>query len=696
MKKICVIGAGTMGSGIAAQVANSKVEVLLLDVVDENSTDPSNVANLAVKKMDHTKPPPLSHPSLVKYIHAGNLRDDLNLISSCDLIIEAIIEKLDIKHKLYDSLIPYLKKDAIIASNTSTLPLALIKEKLPEEFGKRFFITHFFNPPRYMELLELVTDKNSDEEAAKQVANFMKYKLGKTIINCNDTPGFIANRVGCFLLELTVREAISVRLDPFIVDKIFSQLLGFPSTGIFGLYDLIGHDVMKLISDSLTKALPKDDDYQLIYKDCSELLSLKNKGALGRKAGMGFYKMIKVDGRNQKQQIDFDLNEYVNVKDQNIPETIDKLYENNDQYSLFFKKILSRFFTYLTGLIPEISSSTNDVDEAMKLGYSLKYGFFELLEKKIPDGRKFLENLDPKYMVKSLTEKNDWQCKSKSVLSNDSATLLEYNNQHIFVINTKMNCLTDDLFYLLIKSVKYSEDKSTNLIIYPSNSKHFSVGANLKFIHEKINNKDFQDIEDFIKIGQKAMMELKNSSSPIISCATGFALGGGCELLLHSDYVIAHQNLNAGLVELGVGLIPSFGGVKEIFMRFGQEKDKLIQALQNILTQYKTSSGDYFVADYKANGQINMNAESILNDALKLKLARNVNHTNNINIVDVILAQEIDVDNFDHLQRNILGFFQTIIDMKAVSEEQLLQYEREKFMELVKQPLCAERLKQYV
>ena len=695
MKKICVIGVGTMGSGIAAQIANSKTQVLLLDIVDEVSDDPSNIANMALKKMLQTKPYPLSHPSLIKYIHTGNLRDNLNLISGCDLIIEAIVEKIEIKHKLYNSLVPHLKKDAIIASNTSTLPLKVLKEKLPEHIGNRFFITHFFNPPRYMQLLELVYNHKTDANAVKLVSDFMHDYLGKTIIKCNDTPGFIANRVGCYLLELSMREAIKLKLNPFTVDKIFTEILGFPSTGIFGLYDLIGHDVMKLISNSLIQALPKNDDYHNIYTDCKELSLLNEKGALGRKAGMGFYKMNKIDGKNQKQQIDFESMKYQDVKKVTIAKTIDALYEKNDQYSLFFKTILSRFFTYLVNLIPEISDDINDVDEAMKLGYSLKFGFFELLKNKIPNGQEFLNKLDGKYLNKE-KKQSSWRDKARTILSNDDAMLLEYKNQHIFVIKTKMNCLSIEVFNLLIKSIKCTEDKYSKLIIYPCNNKNFSVGADIKFISEKIQKKQFAEIEAFIELGQKAMLELKHSNRPVISCAAGFALGGGAELLLHSDYVFAHQNLSAGLVELGVGLIPAFGGIKEIFLRSNGNKNVLIHNLKNILNQYKTSSGDYFAEEFNTNCQVNMNVDNILTEAMELKSIDQSKIVTSVTLPVIKLNQEIDSKDFDDLQLNILAFFQKIIDQKTVTEEQLLQYEKEKFMELVRHPLCSERLSKFV
>ena len=333
IKKVCVIGSGVMGSGIAAQVANSRTKVILLDIADENSENPSNISASALVRMQSQKPAPLSRPSLAKYITTGNLRDHLNLISECDLIIEVIIERLDVKHALYETLLPYLKDGAIIASNTSTLPLAKLKEKLPQSVQNRFIISHFFNPPRYMELLELVSDVNNDSSVIERAEEFISKKLGKIIIHCNDTPGFIANRIGCFLLECTVRKAIEKGLDPAVIDQIFTKLLGFPSTGIFGLYDLIGHDVMALISKSLVSALDSIDKYNEIYTESGILSVMKSRGLLGRKSGAGFYKVSKDQGKTIKQIFDFKSLEYVGLELVEIPKTLEELFNKNTPVS---------------------------------------------------------------------------------------------------------------------------------------------------------------------------------------------------------------------------------------------------------------------------------------------------------------------------------------------------------------------------
>lgn len=689
--KVCVIGSGVMGSGIAAQVANSRTKVLLLDIVDEKSDDPSNIAKQALQRISNGKPAALSHPKLLEYISVGNLRDDLSKIAECDLIIEVIIEKIEIKHSLYKTITPYLKDNAVIASNTSTLPLKVLKEILPQEIGKRFMITHFFNPPRYMELLELVYDKTTSQDAVMSVSGFLTTKLGKTIVKCNDTPGFIANRIGCFLLELSVRRAIEMRLSPYFIDKIFSKLFGFPSTGVFGLYDLIGHDVMALISNSLKNALPKDDEYHKVILENSLLEWMRQSNLIGRKAGAGFYKVTKNEaGKSIKQILNFETKQYEVVQEIEIPKDKDELLARKDGYGEFFNSILNSFFSYVSTLVPAVSDSVDDVDTAMKLGYSFKYGPFELLSQ-ISDQIEWAKILKNKHRI---TSKKEYvvDAAAKLVKAKDASELWHYNNANVFVIKTKMNTLNENVFEDLIEAVNLSEDSNKKLIIYPGSSKHFSVGADIRRFYEYIDNKQYRKLESFIDLGQKAMSRVKNSNIDVISCAFGFALGGGCELLLHSHQVIAHQNISAGLVEVGVGLIPGWGGVKEMFLRSGGKKEKLKIYLSNILNQYRSESSDYFEEKFGVKCSHNMNYAEILTEAASVeRVSRNVD-LDQILIEPFKLAEEISLINHDELAYDVLSFFQKIIDMGQVSQAQLLQLEREKFIELALKPECKEKI----
>jgi 3-hydroxyacyl-CoA dehydrogenase/enoyl-CoA hydratase/3-hydroxybutyryl-CoA epimerase len=718
IRTVCVIGSGVMGSGIAAQVANSKTNVILLDIA-ATAGDKNQIVQTAYDKLFTTKPPLLSHPLYAKYIKIGNLEDDIGLINEADLLIEVIVEKLEIKHKLYESIAKYLKPGAILASNTSTLPLARLREKLPPNIRKNFVITHFFNPPRYMELVELVTDEETSRTIIPKLSNFITKFLGKTIVNCNDTPGFIANRIGCFLLELVVRKAIKEGLDPQKIDDIFSKDFGFPSTGIFGLYDLIGHDVMDLISKSLLQALPSSDKYHEIYIPAPLLDAMRAKGAIGRKAGAGFYKMVKDEsGKSVKQVIDLSWrgneetvtiqDKYKKVLDGHVvlqAPRHDDLAENQ-----FIQQALHQFFSYVKSLIPEVTTKPEDIDKAMKLGYSLKYGPFELMERvgtknDIARGQSDRGNLVTK------TGRLDKEITTLPMVARNDA-----HPYYIFTIGTKMNVLTLEVFNRMIEAVNYCEDKNLPMYILPEGN-NFSAGADLRYLKELIESKNYKDLEEYLALGQRAMMSLKYAKIPIIACAKGAALGGGCEILLHSHHVIAHQNLNAGLVELGLGLIAAFGGTKEMFMRSWGDKTKLLRNLRNILTQNKSNSADYFAEDYEVDCTVCMHKDLLLEEGMEVSDVIPAQAGISANLFsdprlrgddkegsggdkkspqdDVFFSfndLSFAIPKPDALQLDIINFFQKIIARKAITEQQLLDLEREKFLELAFKPLALEKI----
>ncbi|KJV62333.1 3-hydroxyacyl-CoA dehydrogenase/enoyl-CoA hydratase family protein [Rickettsia amblyommatis] len=712
IKKVCVIGAGVMGSGIAALIANSSHKVVLLDIIAKDSDDPNKIVKTAKENLYKQQPPPLSFPDKANFITIGNLEYDLDLIKECDLVIEVIVEKLEIKHQLYNKIIPYLKEDVIIASNTSTLPLKRLKENLPDNIKSRFVITHFFNPPRYMELLELIIDPTIKAAVIEKVSEFLTKTLGKIIVKCNDTPGFIANRVGCFLLELVARKAISQNLDVATIDKIFTTCLGLPSTGIFGLYDLIGHDVMKLISSSLLASLPANDAYHKIYVKTPVLDKMIEKQLIGRKGDGGFYRLSVSNGKKIKEVININNLSYSPVQKVDISfNNLDELLVSDSVYGKFFTEIITEFYVYLASLVPSVMDNIYDIDAAMKLGYSWKYGPFELLTIAAKNGwNAVIKNVDlmhiplPQYLANKEYQKIDKQKfnshkdilqESQIVLENSSAKLILYQDALIFVITTKMNCLNHAVFYLLQEAASKAENDGKNLYIYPQGN-NFSAGADLKLLLSYMEDKNFHDLENLLKLGQQTMLHLKYSSVHVISCGLGVALGGGCELLLHSSFIIGNQELNAGLVELGVGLIPGWGGVTEMFARSNGNKTKLIRNISNIIEQNKTSSADYFKADYDVeNIHINMNKNYILEEALKLNLPKKiVPIPHKIILPKINLATAIDTSKYNDLQNKVLSKFQDIIDThNETNEEELLTYEQEIFLELAKDPRTIEKLK---
>ncbi|MBN8511973.1 MAG: enoyl-CoA hydratase/isomerase family protein [Rickettsiales bacterium] len=413
---------------------------------------------------------------------------------------------------------------------------------------------------------------------------------------------------------------------------------------------------------------------------------------IGRKAGAGFYKVTKDEaGKSVKQILNFDTKEYKVIQETEVPKDKDTLLVRKDNYGEFFNSVLNSFFSYVSDHMLEISDTVYDVDTAMRLGYSFKYGPFELLTQ-ISDQIEWAKVLKGKHKI---VRKKEYavDVTAKLVKANDSSELWNYNNANVFVIKTKMNTLNENVFEDLIDAVSLSEDNNKKLIIHPGLSKHFSVGADIRRFYEYIDNKQYKKLEAFIDLGQKAMNKVKTSNIDVISCAFGFALGGGCELLLHSNQVIAHQNISVGLVEVGVGLIPGWGGMKEMFLRSGGRKEKLTIYLSNILNQYRSESSYYFEEKFGVKCIHNMNYAEILIDAINVNRVPSA-VSDQILIEPFKLSEEMSLLNKDDLAYDLLSFFQKIIDMGQVNQEQLLRLEREKFIELALNPECKKRILQ--
>lgn len=706
IEKVVVIGSGVMGSAIAAQIANSKTHVVLLDLPSETGNDRSSIARTAKDKLLSTRPAPLSHFSNANYITVGNLDDNLEEISDADLVIEAIIEKLSIKHNLYEKISKYLAdNNALLASNTSTLPLQDLVKGAPKSLRSRFYITHFFNPPRYMELLELVSPANEDKQSkanTTRLTNFIEQKLGKRVINCKDTPGFIANRIGCYFLELSVRKAIEEALKPVIIDKIAQKYFAFPSTGIFALYDLIGHDVMELISKSLTSSLQNSDPYNGIDLSNPTLKHLKDKGNIGKKSGAGFYKIDKISDSNGKTKkvtyqlglTDMNYHDVSNAVFPNLPSTVEDFLQADNEYSRYFKYIMQAYFSYCVSLIPSVTDNISDIDDAMKLGYGMKLGPFELFAK-MPKAIQESITINPKTQrLLTDSEKNTKTRSSENIISqNDSALLVEKKDGYFFLLQSKMGTLNADIFNALINAIDIAEKNKKNLYI-GSNAAVFSAGADLNYFYEKISNKEFNDISALIKLGQRALMRLKYSTTNIVVAASGLALGGGAEIILHSRNKILHQNINAGLVEVSVGLIPGWGGTKEMFMCGILDHDTLLENISNIIFSRKATSAEYFNEQYHTNCAINMNLRLLFEEAVSMDkkpcLAKDLDklQIHKINLQDL----KTEPCKFDKLQLDLIDFFQEIINTQTYSEDELLRLEHDKFIELCKAPYSIERI----
>ena len=582
IKNVVVIGSGTMGSGIAAQLCNADIPVTLLDLKTE-------ISEKAKKRIFESKPPLLIDKSKIDNIKTGNIKENIDVVGRADWVIEAIIEKINIKHDLYEKILKVRKKDSIISSNTSTIPLKVLSAKMSDGDKKDFYITHFFNPVRYMGLLEIVSENINDSKKTNLLKNFCEENLGKGVILCKDTPGFIGNRVGVYAMQVAMTEAIKMKLNIEEADAIFGKPMGIPKTGVFGLYDLIGLDLMNDVLKSFLKELPSSDVFHNVAKELPIVKNLIENGYTGRKGKGGFYRINKKEGKKVLEAINLNNREYFPSKkiDLNIEEKVSlkDLVSRNDKYGKYAWSVISKIILYAASLIPSVTKDYNNIDEAMRLGFNWTKGPFEMLEEL---GVKFFvekdNNLKINEFIKKLYEKKSntfygkrqiytdletlGKIKQIAKIKNDnkSAITYDYANYKIVEFNTKANTLDSDS----MDALKKATDK--NLIII-NEGMQFSAGVNLNYVMEFAKQKNWKAIEKFLHHFQMTCKQLKYSENLVISAPSGLTLGGGFEVLIQSNYVVAHTNITLGLVETLVGLIPAGGGCKEMLWRWMQTEE---------------------------------------------------------------------------------------------------------------------------
>jgi len=582
IKNVVVIGSGTMGSGIAAQLCNANISVTLLDLKTE-------ISEKAKKKIFESRPPLLIDKGKIDNIKAGNIEEDFDIIKKADWIVEAVVERIDIKHKLYEKILKLRKKDSIISSNTSTIPLKILSEKMSNEDRQDFCITHFFNPVRYMGLLEIVSESINDEKKINFLKNFCEESLGKGVILCKDTPGFLGNRVGVYAMQVAMTEAIKMKLNIEEADAVFGRPMGIPKTGVFGLYDLIGIDLMGDVLKSFLKELPKSDVFHEVAQEIPLVKNLIETGYTGRKGKGGFYRMNKKDGRKVLEAINLTTKNYSPSKkiDLSIDEKINlkELVSRNDKYGKYAWSVISKIILYSSSLIPSVTKDYNNIDEAMRLGFNWTKGPFEMLEEL---GVKFFVEKDSQLktnkFIKELYDKKTETFYGKRQIytnletlgkvkqsakinkNNKSAFTYEHKNCKIVEFNTKANTLDYDS----MDALKKASDK--NMIII-NEGMQFSAGVNLNYVMDFAKEKNWKAIEKFIHHFQMTCKELKYSNNLVISAPSGLALGGGFEVLVQSDYVVAHANIVTGLVETLVGLIPAGGGTTNMLFRWMQTQE---------------------------------------------------------------------------------------------------------------------------
>ncbi len=605
IRRVCVIGAGVMGAGIAAQVANAGVPVLLLDIVPVGAADRDELARAAVARLLKTDPAPLMAPEAAKLIEIGNIEDDLGRASDCDWILEAVIERLDLKQALYRRLAALHRPGTAVSSNTSTIPLGSLLGGLPEDFARDVLITHFFNPPRYMRLLEIVPGPATDPALVERVSAFCDHMLGKSIVRCKDTPGFIANRIGTYWMQRGINAATDGGLSVDEADAVMGRPFGIPKTGVFGLLDLVGLDLMPHIDASLKALLSAEDAYVVGARDNPMLTRMIGEGYTGRKGKGGFYRINREAGKI-RESIGLVTGVYEPSREAKLPEAALKdmraLVASPDRFGRYAWAVMGDVLGYAASLVPAVSDDIVGVDAAMRLGFNWKQGPFEILDRLGPaavaarlrqDGKPVPEllravgdrtfyrveggelqafgpdgdyhALEPREGVLRL---EDVRRHAQPVLKNGSAALWDVGDGvACFEISTKMNSFDGAVLKLLDASVALVRERFKAMVVY-SDATNFSAGANLGQALFACNIAAWGEVEKLVVAGQRSFKALKYAPFPVVGAPAGLALGGGCEILLHCDAIQAHAETYTGLVECGVGLLPGWGGCGEMISRW--------------------------------------------------------------------------------------------------------------------------------
>ena len=604
-KCIAVIGAGTMGSGIAGQIANAGHRVLLLDL-NTAATD------YALQRLKKSEPAPLHQRCNLDLIKTGTIEDDFDKLAKCDWIVEAIVERLDIKRNLYKRLDDVISKNCIVTSNTSTIPIKLLMAEMPTAFQERFAITHYFNPVRYMRLLELVRGEKTRSDVMEKLSAFNDDVLGKGVVPCNDTPGFLGNRVGVFALQVGMDEAFKQGLSIEDADALMGRPMGIPKTGVFGLYDMIGIDLMSDVVDTLGDILPKKDVFHAVGRSNNPANGLINtmieEGFTGLKSGKGgFYREGEVidlnSGSMKPRAIELPaMAQAAALAQQQSGETLPLMIAGNDAHTRFCRNFLGRVLSYAAALIPEVTATPQDIDDAMKMGFNWIRGPFEMIDAlgadivielahqagcDIPMALAVSAEIGPFYVsengvlnVRNFSEKPtlkpvDLPAGTQRfsltrrtmtpIATNRAASLWTLpNNLRLVEFHSKANALTADSMAIVKQA---AEDHGAGILIH-NDAQHFSAGVDLNRFADFIAREAWDEMDTFLNDFQQAVVALKYCPVPVVGAPSGLSLGGGFEVLLHCDKLITHANSVLGLVESGVGVVPGGGGVKTTYQRW--------------------------------------------------------------------------------------------------------------------------------
>ena len=789
IKKVAVLGSGVMGSRIACHFANIGVEVLLLDIVPKEPNDAEKasgktlehqaVRNRIVNEALHTalksNPSPIYRQSFAKRITTGNFDDNMGQISTCDWIIEVVVERLDIKKSVFEKVEQFRKPGTLITSNTSGIPIRMMADGRSDDFKKHFCGTHFFNPPRYLKLLEIIPTEHTSNDVITFLQDYGMRYLGKTVVLCKDTPAFIANRVGVYSIQALFHIVKDMGLTVEDVDKLTGPVLGRPKSATFRTCDVVGLDTLIHVANGVRENCP-NDEAKSSFEIPDYVQKMSENKWLGDKSKQGFYKKTKNEkGETEILSLDLNTLEYKAQKKSkfatleatkavdDLNTRIPMLYNGKDNAGEFYKKSFAGLFAYVSNRIPEISDNLFSIDDGMKAGFGWQVGPFETwdligVEKgvkdaeanghsvanwvkdmiasgaksfyKIEDGKKLYYDQNSKsYKAVPGPEKQIVlsQLPDSSIVWKNSACTVRHLGDGILCCSwsTKMNTIGGEVIQGLNKAIDLAEQEYRGLVLY-NDGENFSAGANVGMIFMLAADQEYDELDMAVRAFQGMVMRMRYSSIPVVGAPHNLSLGGGCEINLHVDKVVAHAELYMGLVEFGVGIIPGGAGTKEFALRISDEfrdGDIKMNTFRNrFLTvgQAKVSTSAYEAFDL---GYLRTGIDEVI-VSRELQLARakeaclelaDAGYTKPVMRKDItVLGQEAlgivligantmksghYISEHDQLISEKLGFVLAGGDLSAptqVSEQYLLDLERKTFLELCTQRKTLERMQSLV
>ncbi|WP_324026631.1 3-hydroxyacyl-CoA dehydrogenase/enoyl-CoA hydratase family protein [Maribacter sp. BPC-D8] len=653
IKKVAVIGSGIMGSGIACHFANIGVEVLLLDIVPRELNDKEKAKGLTLEdkvvrnRMVNdsltaalkSKPSPIYHQNFANRITTGNMEDDISKISKVDWIIEVVVERLDIKKQVFENIEKYRTPGTLITSNTSGIPIKFMSEGRSDDFQKHFCGTHFFNPARYLKLFEIIPGPKTDDDVLSFLNGYGEQFLGKTSVVAKDTPAFIGNRIGIFSIQSLFHMVKDLDMTVEEVDKLTGPVIGRPKSATFRTVDVVGLDTLVHVANGIYDNC-KDDERHDLFKLPGFINTMMENKWLGSKTGQGFYKKSKdAKGKTEILTLDLGTMDYRSKKSAKfatleLTKTVDKVVDRfavlcggKDKAGEFYRKSFGQLFAYVSHRIPEITDELYKIDDAMKAGFGWEHGPFQIwdavgLEKglefikaegleaaawiqemksagkdsfySVKEGSTYFYDIPKKSMEKIPGQDSfiilDNIRKSKEVFKNAGVVVEDIGDGILNVeFQSKMNTIGGDVLTGLNKAIDIAEKDFQGLVV-GNQAPNFSVGANIGMIFMMAVEQEYDELNMAIKFFQDSMMRMRYSSIPTISAPHGMALGGGCEISLHADKVVAAAETYMGLVEFGVGVLPGGGGSKEMALR-AQDTFKKGDVELNVLQEYFLTIG---------------------------------------------------------------------------------------------------------